>query len=343
MTGRAAIGTAFLAALVRPSWWLIALAGWLVRGGIVLGLLPIVAIPSTLAIANVVAPLIVPVVFGRFTDIAPLVGLGAAFAAAWLAAAGWLGAVADVALVRAAPAAAAEEGLPIPEAALRHGWRAAGAVFAVRSAAHLPLAVALALGAVRVVDVLYLELTRPFEVVTPLVLRVAVGAAVPLGLIVVAWFVGETVGGLASRRIVLEGRPAGAALRGAYRDLLERPVSTLAGPVLTTAGLLLVAGLTLGGAALTWGRLRVALLEPRIDPLDVVLALGSFVIVWLAALALIGLLAAWRSAAASFEAIRQVAAERRRAAQGPIDDGTFGAGPGRRPGDWSVDDGGGSL
>ena len=65
MSRSAAVLASLLVTLGRPTWWVLALSTFLVRGGLLLFLLPIVSIPSPLAVSNVLAPLIVPVAFGR--------------------------------------------------------------------------------------------------------------------------------------------------------------------------------------------------------------------------------------------------------------------------------------
>jgi hypothetical protein len=114
-----------------------------------------------------------------------------------------------------------------------------------------------------------------------------------------------------------------------------------------TVVLLAILGGTLGGARIAWLRADSALTNPVLDATTVVMALVTFVAIWLAALALIGLLAAARSAALTFEAVRRDASSRRSFVLGePAGDtngGTFGASAHHRPGDMPVDDDGGSL
>ena len=64
MTTRGATLAALLAALSRPSWWILALAGFLVRGGILLFLVAIVTLPSPLALSNEVGPIITRLYLG---------------------------------------------------------------------------------------------------------------------------------------------------------------------------------------------------------------------------------------------------------------------------------------
>ena len=56
--------TALLVTLARPSTWVLALAAFLVRGGILVLCLPIVILPTPVGIANLVGPTLVDVVFG---------------------------------------------------------------------------------------------------------------------------------------------------------------------------------------------------------------------------------------------------------------------------------------
>ena len=65
MSRGGAILASLLVTLGRPAWWLLALAAFLVRGGFVVFLVPIVVLPSPLAISNVAAPFVVPMALGR--------------------------------------------------------------------------------------------------------------------------------------------------------------------------------------------------------------------------------------------------------------------------------------
>jgi hypothetical protein len=85
----------------------------------------------------------------------------------------------------------------------------------------------------------------------------------------------------------------------------------------------------------------------RPDGVAIAAALLVFVVVWLIGLAGTGFLGAIRTVSGVFEfertsittwAVRATAADRQTA-----EGGTFGASKHHRPGDWSVDDDGGSL
>lgn len=348
-----------LVSLGRPAWWLLALAGFLARGGILLAVLPIVNLPSPLVVSNLVAPLIVPLALGHIDE-----GVVTAFAVlvagllAWLIVGGLVGATTDLALIRDGRVAAGEEGVtgPIAEDAEilstapgsdRPGRGLVGRILAVRLLAHLPLAVALAIGSVGIVQVAYAELTRPADVDTPLVLRVASAAAGPIVAIVAAWFVGELAGGIAARRIVLAGDGVRAALAGAVVTIIRRPRSTVVPALVTTIPLAVILGGTLGGARVAWLRADAALTDPRIEATTLFVSLMTLVAIWLAALSLIGVLTAARSAALTFEAVRVDGKGVRAAASsgesGDVVGGTFGASAHHRPGDRPLGDDGGSL
>jgi hypothetical protein len=340
-----AILASLLATLGRPGWWLLALAGFLVRGGFLVFLLPIVVLPSPLAISNLVAPFIVPMALGRIGPETIAVGLGAVVGLlTWLLIGGSIAAATDLVLVRETAAAAVDEGVASPSVASpsleapvaidaeRRDRVLVATILAARLVAWLPFAAALAIGLVRIVAVTYVELTRPVEVGSALALRVALGAAGELAAITGAWLLGELVGGLASRRIVLEGAPAGRALLAAVRDVVRHPGSTLAPWLVTTALLFTILGGTVGAASVAWSRIIVALSNRPTDPTTVVISLLTFVAIWLAALILGGLFAAVRGSLLTFEHVRVRART-----------GTFGASVHHRPGDRSLPDRGGSL
>ncbi|HLQ49837.1 MAG TPA: hypothetical protein VK233_12750, partial [Candidatus Dormibacteraeota bacterium] len=229
----------------------------------------------------------------------------------------------------------------------RGGVGLVGRILAVRLLAHLPFAVVLAIGTFGIVQVAYAELTRPANVDTPLVLRVAAAAAWPIAAIVIAWFGGELAGGIAARRIVLAGDGVRAALTGAIEAMVRKPRSTVVPAIVMTIPLAVILGGTLGGARVAWLRADGALTDPRIDAVALVFALGTLIVIWLAALALIGVVTAARSAALTFEAVR-IDTEGLRAAassgeSGNAIGGTFGASTHHRPGDRPLGDDGGSL
>ena len=361
MTRGGAFLAAVLVAIGRPAWWLMALATFLLRGGIVVVVLPIMTLPSALAISNAFAPLILPLALGRIEP-AIIVGPAAIVVGllVWLVGGGRIAAAIDVALVREAAAAAVDEGIARdgeghdPDALDGHvvpprrstsglAWR----VLALRLIAWLPLALAIGFGVAAIVQVTYAELTHPVDVATPIVIRVARQVVPELALIVIAWVIGEVVGGVATRRAVLGRGGYGASLASAIRTSAARPLSWLVPWLGTTAVLAIVMGGTLAASALAWSRAVDALSDRSTQPLVAYSTLVIFVGLWLAAMFLGGVVLAVRSASQTFEHVRLSAAAASsagRAADGATSPpGTFGASAHRRPGDWSADDEGGSL
>jgi hypothetical protein len=343
VTTRGVTLAAVLAVLSRPSWWLLALAGFLVRGGVLLFLLAIVMLPSPLVISNILQPVIVPLALGGLDagTLAPFL-LAAGLVLVWLVGGGWIGAATEVALIRDAREAMADEGLRArPNPRLKR-WVVTRVAIA-RLLAHIPTAVALGLGSIRIGNVAYLELTSPFEVTTPLVIRVLEGAMGPIVAIVIVWLLGEIVGSLSARRIVLDDASIAGGLRGAVGAIVRRPLASLI-PALGT-GLVLAIDLAalLGVVAFAWAEIRDRLLDALADRSTLGVALVAFVVTWVGALAITGLIDAWRGVAMTFEAERAAVAALLSAGTAPDPGGTFGASPGRRPGDWSAGDRGGSL
>lgn len=355
MTTRAATLAALLAVLVRPAWWLLGLAGFLARGGIVLFLVAVVTLPSPLAISDAVSPLLVPFVLGGATAIHVLVvASGVLVVVAWIVLGGWIGAATEVVLIRDAQRAAAEEALPVRATTSPSRWVVARVAVA-HLLVHVPVVIVVALGSVRIVAVAYVELTQPGDVLTPLPVRIAAGAAGPIALIVVAWLLGEIAGGVAARRIVLERSSLVRAVGAGWLDLVRQPRSTLVPALATTVtfSLELIAMLAAVGLAWTAARSRLAALP--IEPVPLALAVASLAAAWTLALVVAGLIAAWRSVAMTFEAER-LGVERSASrdvrvgppiqplpAAGADPAGTFGVPADGRPGDWSAGGGGGSL
>jgi hypothetical protein len=307
MTTRSVTLAALLAALGRPSWWVLSLAGFLIRGGIALFVVAIVSLPSPLALSNVLRPIVTSLYFGN-VEPATVVLLGGAVVGllVWLIGGGWIAAAADVALIRDAQAAAAEDHLPtrpaIPAASLVI-TRATTARFL----ALLPLVVVAVVGSIRIVDVIYAELTNPSSG-SPIVLRVLAGASGSIAVIVAVWILGEIIGGLAVRRIVLGNEALGAAVVRSAFDLIRHPGGSLLAPLVALTVLALDLAAVLVMVAFVWSDVRERLTDPSLDLGGTVLGLVTFGAAWSLALLVTGLIAAWRSAAMTFETERAAAA-----------------------------------
>ena len=305
-TTRGVTLAALMAALARPAWWLLALAGFLVRGGIVLFVVAIVTLPSPLALSNVLAPIVTPIYLGR-TDgtTTALILTGVTAALAWLVGGTWIAAATEVVLIRDARATALDEGRPVAA-----GDEPGRLLVTRAAAAHLvalvPLAITVAIGSIAIVDVAYRELVNPSDA-GPVVFRVLAGAPIPVAAIVLVWVLCEIIGGGAVRRIVLLGDSVLGAGGRAAIDLVRRPVGALLAPLVTLAVLALDLTAVLLVVAIVWSDLRDRLVDPLADPVASGLTLLTFAGAWCLALAVTGLVAAWRSVAMAFETDRAAA------------------------------------
>jgi hypothetical protein len=327
----AALGASFLVTLARPATWVLALAAFLVRGGILLVLGPIVVIPSAVGMANVVGPWVTSFVFGGASIwVMAVAAAGAAAALLWLIGGGLLAAAAEAEATRivASDEDVATEPATVDLAAGDRpgtGPGVAWRILVARLVAHLPTLLALAWAGARVVAITYRELTLPSETLTPLVVRVIRAAPEAIIALLVAWLLGEVVGSMAARRVVLRGegplRAVGGALGRLVRDPLRVTVLTLL-PLLALVAVLVPAA---AAASATWTAIRTALATDA-GVLPTLVLLLAFVGLWVGGLGLIGLVAAWRAAVWTVDAV-----------------GTFGVPDPVRAGDWQEGEASGTL
>jgi hypothetical protein len=296
MTVGATLVASLLVTLARPATWPLALATFLLRGGFLVVLAPIVELPSAVAVGNVLTPLLSEIVFRGVTpSIALVLATIAVLALVWLFGVGLLAAAAEVELVR--QVAADHETWPAGRtaAAIAPGDRVARRVLAVRLLAQAPLVAIVAIGAVRIVSVAYQELTNPSDVGVALVIRVAAGAIDAVLAVVLVWLVGDTVGSIAARRVVLFGDGVLRALRGAVLDLLRRPLRLVVlAPVSLVPLVLALVVVGIAGSA-AWDALRAAL-SLAAEPLVALATLLALVGLFGGGLLLIGVCCAWRAA-----------------------------------------------
>ena len=313
-TWAASMVAALAASVGRPRWWAMALAAFLVRGGIVVVLLPLIALPSASAVATMFAPTVETIAFGGHSVEAALagaalIGLGVAI----LVLAAWTGTWLDDSMAREAEVAAELDLRPADDAP--SAWRTLG----IRLVAHVPTLVALGYAAVRIVIVTYRELLSPGDPAVPLALRVIARAPEAAAVVVVAWLVGETIGGLAARHAA-EGDTVRQSIRAAIRDLLgRRGVATLVLTDAVVAGVVVLLVTVVGRAV---EHVRVYLFD-RLDDVSLAAALLLLVTTWLLSLAILGAALAWRSTAWTVEAAprRPIAVE-----PAPADDPSTAAG-----------------
>ena len=299
---------AAVAGLGRPRLWPLALVAFLLRGGLILYLLPIVVVPSTVGLATFIGPTAITPA-GPSGDLVRLVAVAVVAAVAWLVVGGLVAAAAEGALIRQSMLAdepIADAAIGAERAASASEVTPAGAVariLLVRFVASTPLIVACAWGIPRLVGAAYRELTSPVETAAPLPLRVLSDVPEVLVAVFAGWLFAQTVGGLAVRRIVLFGERGPEATFMAVRHVVRHPVATAASTALLLGGssLLVVPGLV--AAAIVWERLGRALVGD-VGILPVLPLTLLFVGVWICGLALAGAAAAWRSVAMTLEVLR---------------------------------------
>lgn len=309
---RDALAGALAETLMRPAGWVPALAGFLVRGGILPFAMPIVVLPTTVGVATFFGPELSTVVLGGPPpDLLTLFAVVVGGTLAWLLLSALIGAAADVALIRTA---VQDAGADLP----RRGWLTVR-VAIVRLVCHLPLVLALAAGLGTLIAAAYHELILPDELVTPILLRVIREVPVQVGAIVGAWLLGETLGGLAARAVVLDDRPMPIAVGLGLWWLLRRPVTsagTLVIGLLATVALVAPALLAVGSI---WARLREVIAaggRPEAVLAGTALLAGT----WIGGLGLAGIAAALRSHLWTLDVLRARAA---RSTEGPTEAGGF--------------------
>jgi hypothetical protein len=327
VTRGAAIGSGLLVTLATPATWPLALATFLIRGGIILFLVPIVVLPTPVGLGNTFGPTLTAVALGR-PPVEAVVGASLAVSCLllWLIGGGWLAAALEAEGARivasdedvAAVLPSGSSGRP----PVGPGTRVAARILAARLLANLPLLVVLMAGSVRLVLVTYTELTSPLDVSSPIVLRVLRGTPEVFAAIVLAWMAGEMVGAVAARRIVLAGDGVGRSLVTAIGSCLRHPLSALAQFWLPASVLVLIIATATVAAGAAWSAAGVALDEPD-DPLVIFVSVVALVLLWVMGLVLAAVVCAWRAAVWTVAEVNR--------------QGTFGGSSDRRPGDWRTD------
>jgi hypothetical protein len=285
---------ALLATVIRPSWWVLALAGFLVRGGILLVAIPIVVPPTVAGVMSQLAPTILGAVLigGPNTPVGVVVVVTALILLAFLLVAGGLGAWFDASLVAAA---CADDDLGL-DAEVREPWP--HGLGSARLLPHAATAIVFAIAAAQIFAVAYNEATSPGAPTTPFVVRVISQVPGQVILLFVVWLLAEALGGLAFRELLLardtsEPSAATAVARGVRRFVRPSSVLTL---LLTDLLTLVVAVPGWFAGARAWSQLRL-LITDGADDLGVGIGLALFLGVVLGWLVLLGVALAWRSAA----------------------------------------------
>ena len=280
--------SALVATLSRPEWWAMALAAFLIRGGFLLIVLPIVSVPTIAGVITTVSPIVEGIVLGKPSLAGAIAGsVVIVLVLAVIAAAALVGSWLDLALVREAT----------EDEDVDRGWRIVrpsilGAL-AIRLAAHLPTVIAAGYGFIRVVNVAYEEFTSPGDPGIPIADRVLIRVPDVMLIVGLAWLIGETLGALAARRAAT-GTRATTALAASVRQLLSpRGLATLALTSAVLAGLLFAFVLA---ASRAWDHLRGYLLD-GVEPVQLGAALVLLVATWVLGLSILGAGLAWRAIA----------------------------------------------
>lgn len=292
------IVTGLVVVLEHPRTWPLGLAAFLVRGGIVLFLLPIVVLPTPTGVGNAIGPDLAAIVFGGPSTRLILIALGAVGAfIVWLIGGGLAAAAAELELIRAALEA---DDRPVPPARTPVAAKA----LLARTICHVPFALVAAIGTIRLVSATYTELIRPGDLAVPVVVRVA--AAVPdvLLALLLSWLVGQLVGAVAARRLVIAGGSPLRAVAWTLGRIVRRPVATLSAFIVPLLASLAVLTPMLIGASIAW-HATSRLLRAGADPAAVVAGMLLFIAVWSSGLLFAGLAAAWRSATMTLELARE--------------------------------------
>lgn len=288
--------SALAATLTTPAWWAMALAAFLIRGGILLVALPIIALPTPAGIITGVSPTVQVLLLGTPSLAGSLLAAAAISAVLLaLAAAAAVGSWLDAALVREAVASDELDLAWEPSPGIS-SWRS----FSLRLVAHVPTMLALGYAAVRIIVVSYAQFTAPDEPGVPIVDRILARVPDALGIVLLAWLVGEVVGPLAARRAAA-GMTTRDALVGSVRQLFApRGVATFA---VTTAGLVAVGAPFAIAAARSWEHVRTYLLFEA-DAVQLTAAIVLLVATWVLGLAVLGAALAWRATAWTAEVTR---------------------------------------
>jgi hypothetical protein len=288
--------TAARIVLRAPSLWVLGLAGFLARGGIILFALPIVVLPSVVGLTTFVGPNSVSAA-GLAPRFVALVAITTILLVSWIVLATFVGASVDRAIFRAVlpdSGRAATNG-----AAQEHGL---AGLFVVRLVSLVPFAIGVALGGLRLGQVGYDELILPSDSTTPFVLRVLRGAPEVVALLVLTWLASELLGAVAVRLAIVEHRSALRSIGRAFGWIARRPARSFGTLLATVVVGVIVIVPAIASAAVVWTMVeRVLLGDPR--PLAGVAVVALLVVVWAAGLALSGIVAAWRGIAWSLAVV----------------------------------------
>ncbi|MEO8229130.1 MAG: hypothetical protein ABI628_05130 [Chloroflexota bacterium] len=284
--------TAALDAAGAPRLWMVGLAGFLARGGIVLFAMPVIVLPSVVGLTTFVGPNSVTA-----AGLAPRLVVLIALTAGSIAAAVLLGTLVGAATERAlVQAMVGGRSVDATQGGAAGCPPALAALVAIRLLALVPLGLAASVGGARLGQVGYHELTLPSDSAAPFVVRVLLAAPEVVAALSVAWLLSELIGAVAVRLALVDRRGIPGALGGALVWIVRRPLRSAAIIVGTTLGSVVLVGPALVASTIAWSGARRALLGGD-DPTAALGSVGLFVAAWIGGLVLAGLAGTWRSAA----------------------------------------------
>lgn len=296
--------------LADPDTIVVALAGFLLRGGIVLLLLPSAVLPSVIGIAGATGVDAFGI-DGRPTPWLFEVAVVASVAVAlWLLLAFTVGSLVDVWLIEAVrdeDADAARRPRPLPDLGILLD------LAGIRAICLVPVAAAVVWAGSQIYNSVYNELTVPSNLAVPLPIRVIEGAGGAVLVVGLAWLASEVVAAIAVRRLVVLDAGVPRALGGAIVQIVRRPLSTALTAILSFGTSLMAMGLVMIATttAFDWCRVATRAEQPILVTIGIgslgttrdfrpavfVLAVFALGLAWVAALAVSGVASAWRSAA----------------------------------------------
>jgi hypothetical protein len=301
---RTAMVAGFVVTLLRPATWVVALAGFLAGGGVIVLAWPIVVLPTPSGLQNMLGAPVSTLAFGSpsaelLTTIVTAVVVSAALLAAGLV----MGAWAERRSVVLVLEAAADEGYAERARSL-DGAPGTLRVAALRLLALLPPLAVFAIALPTVYDVTYHELILPEDLATPLPIRVIAQVPLQLAAIAVAWLLSDAAAAVGVRRMVLERRSLAASWALGWADLARRPHRIVITALLGDAALVIALAPALAAAAVAWVRVRETLQLSPDSPIGIVVV-ALWVAIWLGCVALAGVGAAIRAALWTLEGARR--------------------------------------
>jgi hypothetical protein len=299
--------TALATVLGDPVLWVLGTAGFLVRGGLMVVALPVISVPTPVEVTTILGADAFTAA-GLGDHVRLLIAVSFAVAAAAFILGAFLSSWSELLAferVGSDPEAIDERRRPTRRLSRPARLATVLDLAAVRALALFPAAAVLLLHTDAVGRVGMQEYLVPSDVHTPFVLRVAWGLREPLLVAGALAVVGDLVAAVVIRRVLAGRLRIGGD--GRRRGLAEVAVGTTVTGVLSW--LATIVGLVLAGAivSVAWAAVRDQFLAGEGGPslVGAVLVTLAFVVLWLAAVLLLGLTAAVRGALWDLRVLRR--------------------------------------